>query len=157
MTQPEQESEVDRMAWEDALSDPRTKAALDEGLKDLAEGRVGPLRKKTDQDETRRLCEEYRVLTGQDLGVVALTPTYLGIIMYVEEGMPDEFKEILEAAIPETQINIREIPQNILERSSSGPNDVAQRITEYYVDQAAHEILSDEVLQETTDQTPPES
>ena len=58
MTQPEQESEVDRMAWEDALSDPRTKAALDRGLEDLAEGRVGPFRKKPDKGTDAQTAHE---------------------------------------------------------------------------------------------------
>ena len=58
MTTPEQDLETDRMAWEDALSDPETKAALDRGLQDVAEGRVGPLRKKPDKGTDPQTAHE---------------------------------------------------------------------------------------------------
>ena len=72
MTQPEQESEVDRMAWEDALSDPRTKAALDEGLKDLAEGRVGPFKKRVDKGTDAQAPHE---VFGEEVARETTDPT----------------------------------------------------------------------------------
>jgi hypothetical protein len=47
-------TEIDNWHWNDALRDPNTKAALDEGLKDMEEGRVRAVIFKSPRDTISR-------------------------------------------------------------------------------------------------------
>lgn len=66
--------------------------------------------------EIRQQAEDLRHLTGQDLGVLGAGYGVLpeggnGLIMLVEEGMPDELKDILATAVPGGVVSFKEIAE----------------------------------------------
>lgn len=97
--------------------------------------------------EIRQYAEQLRHLAGQDLGVLGVGWGVLpkggnGLVMMVEEGMPDELKDILAGALPGVKISFQETAAPELYSQSTA-------VSEQFVD-----ITLDTSLEDIPDQEP---
>jgi len=64
-------------------------------------------------EELRMQAAKLEHLLGQDVGVYGAGVGKEGLVMLVEEGIEEEFKDVLRSAVPGGQVSIEEIGEPV--------------------------------------------